>query len=382
MVRLVSLILIAISLLSCKESEQDRIARFVSEWSGKIIGIVVLLGLTNLFFYSCRSESLENIRVENVICQPICGDDYIIGGARDMKLSNSILTVTDTKSDSMLLFFDMKAGKYLRKAGTRGHGPSEFTMISSLLGACSKNSFSFYDPNKRTYYQTNEITQDEEIRFTPVFRVDSIFPLEIQPMANGQFMATGIYDDCLFCLLDSAGRVQRKSGELFYRDEDEKQVSGIVRSQAYMFDVASSPSKTKFVAFLLSADILAFYQLENDSLCLIKENILSYPEYEYRNNSQHYSGTPKSVPLNYLCAACTEDYVYLLYSGKTFNEHNLGVFKGNLIYVYNWNGDKVAMIRSDKMLKRICLSEDGKTMYAIAYNPDPILVQFSLPQWQ
>lgn len=37
MTRLVSLILIAILLLSCKESEQDRIARFVNEWNGRII---------------------------------------------------------------------------------------------------------------------------------------------------------------------------------------------------------------------------------------------------------------------------------------------------------------------------------------------------------
>lgn len=37
MTRLVSLILIAILLLSCRESEQDRIARFVNEWNGRII---------------------------------------------------------------------------------------------------------------------------------------------------------------------------------------------------------------------------------------------------------------------------------------------------------------------------------------------------------
>ena len=37
MTRLVSLILIAILLLSCKESEQNKIARLVNEWNGKII---------------------------------------------------------------------------------------------------------------------------------------------------------------------------------------------------------------------------------------------------------------------------------------------------------------------------------------------------------
>ena len=37
MTRLVRLIFIAILLLSCKESKQNRIARLVNEWNGKII---------------------------------------------------------------------------------------------------------------------------------------------------------------------------------------------------------------------------------------------------------------------------------------------------------------------------------------------------------
>ena len=53
-----------------------------------------------------------------------------------------------------------------------------------------------------------------------------------------------------------------------------------------------------------------------------------------------------------------------------------------MIYVYNWNGDKIAMIKSDKMLKQICVAKDGKTMYAIVCDLDPVLVHFPLPQWE
>lgn len=159
-------------------------------------------------------------------------------------------------------------------------------------------------------------------------------------------------------------------------------MSGIVRSQAYMFGIAPSPSKTKFIASLLSADILSFYQLENDSVHLLKETILTYPDYEYRNSPTVYSGASKDSPINYLCATCSENYVYVLYSGKNFRQDALASFSGNVIYVYTWNGNKIAMLKSDKMLGKICLAEDGKTMYAIAYDLDPILVQFPLPQWE
>ncbi|MCX4366336.1 MAG: BF3164 family lipoprotein, partial [Bacilli bacterium] len=206
--------------------------------------------------------------------------------------------------------------------------------------------------------------------------------LEVHPMANGKFIAPGIYEEYRYCVLDSSGQVHNTFGEWPYRDEDEKKVSGIVRSQAYMFGIAPSPSKTKFIASLLSADILSFYQLENDSVHLLKETILTYPDYEYRNSPTVYSGASKDSPINYLCATCSENYVYVLYSGKNFRQDALASFSGNVIYVYTWNGNKIAMLKSDKMLGKICLAEDGKTMYAIAYDLDPVLVQFPLPQWE
>ena len=83
------------------------------------------------------------------------------------------------------------------------------------------------------------------MRFTPAFRIDSGLPLEVHPMANGKFIAPGIYEKYRYCVLDSNGQVHSTLGEWPYRDKDEKTVSGIVRSQAYMFGIASSPSKTK-----------------------------------------------------------------------------------------------------------------------------------------
>ena len=341
----------------------------------------LLGGILILLLLSCRSSNQETIRVENIICQPIiCEDNYIIGGPREMALSDSILTVMDAKSDSMLLFFNVKSGKYLGKAGIRGQGPSEFTVLSSLESH-GGGSFSFYDINKKTFYYTNSVMGDG-VQFIPAFRVDSGLPLEVHPMANGKFIAPGIYEEYRYCVLDSSGQVHNTFGEWPYRDEDEKKVSGIVRSQAYMFGIAPSPSKTKFIASLLSADILSFYQLENDSVHLLKETILTYPDYEYRNSPTVYSGASKDSPINYLCATCSENYVYVLYSGKNFRQDALASFSGNVIYVYTWNGNKIAMLKSDKMLGKICLAEDGKTMYAIAYDLDPILVQFPLPQWE
>lgn len=343
------------------------------------IKVEIILGLIMLFLFSCCSGNQETVREENVMCHPICGEDYILGGPNAMAILDSILVVVDVKSDSLFHFFNIKAGKYIRKSGVRGHGPSEFTVVSSL-NLYDKGSFSFYDINKKKFYKMNFL-KNNDVQFTPLFSVDSIFPFKVYPLSNDQFITSGLYDNYRFSLMGSDGRVQSTFGEWPFRDESEKKVSGQIRAQAYMFELAISPSKTKFLASLYSADILAFYQMSADSIHLIKESILSYPDYKYRNNPTNFSGTSKEAPMYYLCAACSDDYIYVLYSGKTFRKHGLGAFGGNEIYVYTWKGDKIAVIKSDKILRELCLSEDGKSMYAIADDPNPVLVSFSLPQW-
>lgn len=104
-----------------------------------------------IILHSCQSGNQETIREENVICQPICGDDYIMGGPNAMALSDSILAIVDVKSDSLLLFFNVKEGRSIRKVGVRGQGPSEFSVLSSLESG-GGSSFSFYDINKRTFF--------------------------------------------------------------------------------------------------------------------------------------------------------------------------------------------------------------------------------------
>lgn len=52
---------------------------------------------------------------------------------------------------------------------------------------------------------------------------------------------------------------------------------------------------------------------------------------------------------------------------------------GNIIYVYDWNGDNLCQYELDMNLQNICIDKTGKILYAIAYNPDPAIVKILLP---
>lgn len=340
---------------------------------------VIILGMAAAFALSSCTPNQRNMDliVSDVFCQPICNDDSILGAPNALALSDSILAIVDTQSDSLIHIVNVGKQKYICKTGVLGQGPAEFTMITSL-NTSGNNSFCLYDPNKRTFYDMTCMM--DTASFSPLFRIDSLMHYEVRPLANHLYLATGIYEANRYCLVNSQGRIEKTFGEWPYRDEKEKNVSGRVKAQAYMGGITVNPSGTKFLSYVATADILSFYHLEKGEAHLVKETCLTYPDYAYNDNSNSFRGTSREAPLTYLAAASTEEYVYLLYSGKSTGKYDLNAFSGNMIYVYSWDGDKVAELKSDKDLQCLCVSQDGKVIYTIASTPEPALVQILLPE--
>ena len=65
MIRLIGYIFITITLMSCQDSEQNRIARLVNEWNGKIISFPDSICLTS---YRDDTVITKYVRRTNKVC--------------------------------------------------------------------------------------------------------------------------------------------------------------------------------------------------------------------------------------------------------------------------------------------------------------------------
>ena len=83
-------------------------------------------------------------------------------------------------------------------------------------------------------------------------------------------------------------------------------------------------------------------------------------------------------PFTYIWGCGTGKYVYLLYSGKSFDEAGRFAHQSSQIEVYNWEGEKVKTLLLDIPIQGMVVSEDDKTVYAISMNPEPQIVAFDL----
>ena len=107
-------------------------------------------------------------------------------------------------------------------------------------------------------------------------------------------------------------------------------------------------------------------------------NVSAATDYKYDKENQRYLGVSRHNPDAYLWGCGTDEYIYLLYSGKNYADDGEKTFVSSQIEVYNWEGEKVKTLMLDIPIQGMVVSEDDSTMYAIALNPEPQIVAFDL----
>lgn len=335
--------------------------------------IFIATCLLALLFSCSTKKKQKEVVVQSLKHELLMGDEYLIGRVNDMTLMNdSIPVVINVGSDKMFQVLD-HSQKKLIEVGNVGQGPDDFLLSFGLLPS-AENAFSASDVNRRRFSTVYLNPEDDSWRVEHHFKYDSIMHIYIKPIANNRYVATGIYDDCHLMLLDEKGTPLKGFGEWPYQDEQERKVPGKIRASVYQGKLEVSPSKDKLVFAVTSGDMLYFYRiLPNGELELISKQENAYAHYD------HSSGAHYGTALHHHLDACTtEDYVYTLYSGRSLKEHGMSCFQGNLIRVYDWDGNLVKKLQLDIDVKQMAVSMDNRKIYAIADFPDPVLVVFDL----
>ena len=300
-------------------------------------------------------------------------DSCILGKPNQIALSGSYLAITDLNNDKVLYVFNSQSGKKVGEYVNRGQGPGEYYSISSL--GRWKNGMYLYDVNKR---EMAEIAFMDSVRIIPRMSFGREFHPTFVPLNDVTFIASGFYPEGRFCLIKDSGKQKEYIMEYPSRDEAEKEVANFAKSQAYSGGIVAHPSGTLFMAHVNNADMLSFYSYENGNVRLIKEMLNSFPDYKYDKENQHYLGVSRHNPDAYLWGCGTDEYIYLLYSGKNYADDGEKTFVSSQIEVYNWEGEKVKTLMLDIPIQGMVVSEDDSTMYAIALNPEPQIVAFDL----
>jgi hypothetical protein len=305
-------------------------------------------------------------------------DDYLsnVGG---MCMSRNYLIIKDKGKDTWLTIYDTETERMVKRLIRFGNGPFEMFSPPQNIAITQPNQISYLDVQTKKLYLL-DFTELDSVRISQQIDLvkSTTFFMGIIPMANDYFVGMGMIDKGRYAVLDSNSNIL--SYNFDYPIDGSSQTSFAHKALAYQGEMVRNNDGTKFFYFSKYSEIIEIIEIDNSGN-LIKIKDIHYDKAEYvpeKEGNSISSAIKKESKRAFLAACATEKYIYLLYSGKIIGENMLSYDEGKIAFVFDWNGNPIKRYNLDIEVKYIAVSDDDKTLYAIAEQEDTNLVKFKL----
>lgn len=334
------------------------------------------------FITSCLSKKEEKV-MEILHHEVLNIPDIVIGSSGGgLQKKGDYLIVLDYKSDSLFHLIDIKAKKYCGMFGKKGQGPGEFNHPQNIQ-IYGDGQICCYDDSKSEVKKIEIDATGNKIVCSTIMKLKDNWSFDVIPVSNQTFIANGCFEETMFRIINEKSEVLSAVASYPYGDEDEKKIPCKVRAMAYQGTMRVN--KKGYMSFATTgAKLIYFYRIDGEKLIKLGEVIDSYARY---TPDTHISGSYSvffdgKYPECYMDLAVSDNFIYALYSGRSFKEYKMSCSDAEYIYVYDWSGNLIKLYKLDVPVSRICLDEQNEKLYAIANLPDPALVVFDCGKGQ
>lgn len=321
-------------------------------------------------FYSCTSISdnyLKTLDLPIYNITPVDSiniDTYDFFQSHDViKIDENWLVTSSTSGKYNLLFLNINNGEHFY-AIRRGRGPGEV-----IIG----NSFHKYG-NDAIYHDSNSSTcmkirlrESVERHAVVIDTIGRFSSSNIRPVylaANDDGVISGNVADykSWYCFYDFEGNIISSAEQLHYDQllQSPDFCASVHLSTMYAFN----SSGTKVCVASVVSPSLAFAEVNNGKLDEFMRYEISAP----------VPGAENISAFNDIFA--TDEYVYLLYSGRKLRGGNIPAHECNHIVVYDWEGNPVRHYELNNNISSIHV--DNNTLIATSTHPESCVYQFNL----
>ncbi len=289
----------------------------------------------------------------------------------EMTFVDSLLIVNDINPSYTMKIVDLKTNK-VTGFGKKGRGPNEyqspFTKLSidrnlNLLYASDFPNYRIYNIDSLRNSNTNPVSKikikSDSLRFFM-----SVF-------CNG-FIVGNTFKD-RFNLYNISTKEIGKQKFSYGK-------AGAMGTQGNFF---THPTKPKLVNIEFVSEVLSILTLDNNELRLKELAWLKDEKIrQVTKNGKSFAEQTSDTRNSFVSAATSEDYIYVLYSGKELGNSIESVARSNfsnMIYVFDWEGMPIKKYKLNQKVKSIAIDEKSNTLYAATQEDDEAnLIKFDL----
>lgn len=344
-----------------------------------ITGRYFFLLLKVLFIISCNktinspiqhfeknsNETLTYSRIINL-------EKYNILKPIDAIRIDDLYMIWDNKNDNIFNLIDPLTTKSITGIN-KGNGPDEIISPSSFQNQDGK--LLIYDISLRRINQI-EISPDSTLILIKKQEINTDNRLFIVNSIDSNFIATGIFEDHWLVNLTTDGKIA--SGIDFPTFEVTNNTPKVQLSMLYISTLmANTSDNKKVVAVTQKHGVISFFNYVNGSTLKEYKQIKYYPPI-YTIEESGSIAFSKENKVGFCAVDCDSEYVYVLYSGRTFAKDGILNHHCENLLIYDWNGNPIKHYLLDIPLYSMRYNEKDKLIYGIAYYPEGVLVEYRL----
>lgn len=302
-------------------------------------------------------------------------DDYNVLAPGCFAVCDSCVYVQN-KDGNMLCCIDLHK-KTVETIFRKGHGPNEFINLSYANFA--NDVLSMVECNKCVLVEVAMIGKvPARVTYTDITRKYGPYTSVIR--CKDAIIASGLFDEgrYMFHKISDTLTEPRFFGKYRFDNEYESMNSTDKKLLYICTKLAVKPDLSKFVSINFTNGVIDINAIRNDSI--INEVKL---DFHYHTLQQLNRGT-KNAQYNYTAenrngfydVAVTDDLIFTIYSGKTFESGIHDVSNCEYIMIFDWNGNPQACYRTEQSLQAICFSDH--VLYGLTTGEQSTLLKFDI----
>lgn len=282
--------------------------------------------------------------------------------------------VENQTHENLINIIDIKKDKVFHGIN-RGEGPHELISPSSFQR--EGNDFFIYDIARKIIYKIWKEGDSISInKFSQLITNERLFQVYLLPKG---FLGLGLMNNFWVTYYDKNNAL---TSSLDFPDfNNTRNLTNIEKGSLYMSStITIKPDGSKMVCATQKAGVISFCNLQS-------EKIIEYKRLKYHAplvSPPRVAGSSsvafdRNNKIGFCGSASDNNYVFLLYSGRTFNSHGMSSHYCEHVLIYDWDGKPLKHLILEKPIYGN-LNYDSEThiLYGIGYDPEGMILEYDL----
>ena len=143
--------------------------------------------------------------------------------------------------------------------------------------------------------------------------------------------------------------------------------------------LAVKPDMTRFVAINFNNGVIDINGINQEAIVNLKQLDFHYQEIYVEGGMDNPRVTTKRNNKNgFFDVTTSDEYIYAIYSGKSFDEAGLSLDHCDYLMIFDWDGNPVGCFHVNVPLYAICYNKQDDMLYGIHVGEEAILYKFDM----